>query len=181
MLLKRAGDVVCIRSVGDSTIAQGGPIYPADDSVLAVEHAEENSFILCHFDLAGWIRAKGHFESVSLPGYVVKSPRAFPIDPNRQKKRDSIEEGRFAPERCTSVPVSRQREVACRKRTGSRAGLSNADGWLHTLTMMTARTPGSVSQLNGTNSQRTRLRGAASSIDTIRSEQAWTGCLDQSE
>jgi hypothetical protein len=61
-----------------------------------------------------------------------------------------------------------------RKRIGLRAGLSNADGWLHRRIRTVTERVGSVSQPNGTNSQIARLRGAASSTDMIRSsEQVW--------
>jgi hypothetical protein len=66
MLLKCPGYVGWIGSLGIGQIAQAGPFDPTDNSVLPVEHREEDSFILRQVELAGGIGNEGHSEASSI-------------------------------------------------------------------------------------------------------------------
>lgn len=69
---KRAGDVVRVGAVEDGTVAQGGPFDPAANTVVAVEHCEQNSFQLGLLEAAGGIGGKGHL------GFSLKRGFCFP-------------------------------------------------------------------------------------------------------
>lgn len=57
---KRAGDVVRVGAVEDGTVAQADHSTPAANTVVVVEHFEQNSLHLGSLEAAGGIGGKGH-------------------------------------------------------------------------------------------------------------------------